>query len=485
MVAVVCSGFLLLRSTAQPSATDSGSVWQRQDIGRVGVAGSSAEVQSAQTLQGAGADIWGGADAFHFVYQPWEGDIEITARVLSVEKTDPWAKAGIMIRANLTEAAPHATVAETPEKGPVFIRRLQPGGASKDDAHQAMRMVRKDGQVFFQQRGSAGVEKATDSLTALPSPRWLKLVREGRVVKAYDSGDGVTWEWLGTETLGLLEIQGDSHEKLDLDRGFQLLISADGERLGRKLLDHLRPQFLPKPAGTRRARAASRSDCEVSSDFVREKTADEGIERMASIKNSVMNLLARQPNLPLPWSDLLRRVLLDETQHPVIRDYALQHAFSHYEEAIQGTATEPLDGTRQSRLLELFWAALERKRESLAGTALLGLFHLSEFDASVDRGRLGRQSLAVLEAAETGELARISGFQVCRLLGEQGALQPSVAHAEKRESIPLRVSAIAAVGALGGDTELPLLRRLLAEANPSVRVAAKAAVQRIQFKTNR
>ena len=229
----------------------------------------------------------------------------------------------------------------------------------------------------------------------------------------------------------------------------------------------------------------SRSDCEALSDFLKEKTDDEGIERIASIKNSVMNLLARQPNLPSPWSDLLRRVLLDETQHPVIRDYALQHAFSLYEEAIQGTALQTLDSTGRGRLLELFWAALERKQESLAGTALVGLFHLSEFDASVDRGRLGRQSLAVLEAAETGELARISGFQVCRLLGEQGALQPSVAHAEKRESIPLRVSAIAAVGALGGDTELPLLRRLLAEANPSVRVAAKAAVQRIQFKTNR
>ena len=60
-------------------------------------------------------------------------------------------------------------------------------------------------KFFFQQRGSAGVEKATDSLTALPSPRWLKLVREGQAVKAYDSNDGVTWEWLGTEMLGLPE----------------------------------------------------------------------------------------------------------------------------------------------------------------------------------------------------------------------------------------------------------------------------------------
>jgi regulation of enolase protein 1 (concanavalin A-like superfamily) len=157
------------------------------------------------TLHGAGADIWGGADAFHFLHQLWEGDVEITARVVSVEKTDPWAKAGVMIRGSLTETSAHAIVAVTPEQGPTFIRRLQAGGVSKDEAHQAMRMVRQEGKIIFQQRGCAGVERATESLTASPTPRWIKLVRRGQVVKAFDSSDGLTWEWLGTESLSLPE----------------------------------------------------------------------------------------------------------------------------------------------------------------------------------------------------------------------------------------------------------------------------------------
>lgn len=97
--------------------------------------------------------------------------------------------------------APHAMVAMTPEKGAVFIRRLETHARSKDDAHQAMRMVRGDRGVLFQQRGSAGVGQATDSVAAVPAPRWVKLVRRGANFSAFDSMDGVTWDWLGTEKI--------------------------------------------------------------------------------------------------------------------------------------------------------------------------------------------------------------------------------------------------------------------------------------------
>lgn len=201
---LAAGALLLLRSSVQLAAAAPGASWESADIGRVGQAGS-AEVDAAGNwaLSGSGADIWGAADGFHFVYLPWDGDVEIIARVLSVEKTDPWAKAGIMIRAELGESAPHAMVAMAPEKGPVFIRRLEAGGRSKDDAHQAMRLISRNDSALFQQRGTAGVDQAIGSLTALPTPRWIKLVRRGQVFTAYDSNDGVAWEWLGTETLEL------------------------------------------------------------------------------------------------------------------------------------------------------------------------------------------------------------------------------------------------------------------------------------------
>src|SRR6185436_19114387 len=62
------------------------SGWQSGDLGAVGV------------VRGAGADIWGTADAFRLAYQTLSGDGQIVARVASVQNINAWTKAGVMIR---------------------------------------------------------------------------------------------------------------------------------------------------------------------------------------------------------------------------------------------------------------------------------------------------------------------------------------------------------------------------------------------------
>jgi hypothetical protein len=189
---------LLTRNLAQ--APD---LWKNIDVGRTGLPGKVIHESDRIMVQGSGADIWGGADAFHFLYQSWSGDGEFVARVLSVENTHPWAKAGIMLRVDLDQTSAHAMLAVTPNQGAVFIRRQTPGGPSKDDAHQAMRMVREGSGVAFQQRGSAGVESARDSIMLSNTPHWIKLVRRGEILAAMESSDGVEWQWLGTVRSGL------------------------------------------------------------------------------------------------------------------------------------------------------------------------------------------------------------------------------------------------------------------------------------------
>jgi hypothetical protein len=172
--------------------------WTDSDVGSVGVAGAFSAANGILSVRGSGPDIWGVADGFHFAYLPWDGDVELIARVRSVEKTDPWAKAGLMIRADLTPFSPHAMVAMTPEQGATLLRRLRMGEATKDDAHQAMRMLSAQRAVTFQQRGSGGVPSAVDSITTARLPRWIRLVRNGDAIIGYDSPDGATWEWLGS-----------------------------------------------------------------------------------------------------------------------------------------------------------------------------------------------------------------------------------------------------------------------------------------------
>jgi hypothetical protein len=84
-----------------PAEAVVGSGWSDQDIGAVGKAGNDTLSSGVHTMTASGADIFGTADQFHFVYQLVAGNTTITARVTSLTNTNASAKAVVMIRESL------------------------------------------------------------------------------------------------------------------------------------------------------------------------------------------------------------------------------------------------------------------------------------------------------------------------------------------------------------------------------------------------
>jgi regulation of enolase protein 1 (concanavalin A-like superfamily) len=148
--------------------------WTASDVGSVGVAGSAQESAGTFTVSGAGADVWGTADAFHYAYTSLGGNGSIVARVNSVEHVAPWTKAGVMIRASLDPGSPQAFMLVSAGKGLAFQRRAAAGGVS--------------------------TSTPGDALTA---PQWVKLVREGQTISAWASADGVVWTFVGQDTFSM------------------------------------------------------------------------------------------------------------------------------------------------------------------------------------------------------------------------------------------------------------------------------------------
>lgn len=159
-------------------AADLPAPWASRDIGDVGVAGTA--VYSAAdrtfTVQGAGDDIWGTADAFHFAYQPLRGDGQIVARVASVDAAEENAKAGVMIREGLDPDARHALMAVTTGNGSELLHRPETGGESQATGN--------------------------DEIAA---PYWVKLAREGDYLIGFESSDGQAWTQVGEQVLTLPE----------------------------------------------------------------------------------------------------------------------------------------------------------------------------------------------------------------------------------------------------------------------------------------
>jgi hypothetical protein len=106
------------------------------------------------------------SDSFYFVHQPASGNVTLTVKVSSLRSPVGWAKAGLIMKANLTQGSAYAAIMATPGHG---IRMQY--DYTGDIAGPAMR---------------AG---------------WLRLTRTGDTITGYASPNGSGWAKVGSVQL--------------------------------------------------------------------------------------------------------------------------------------------------------------------------------------------------------------------------------------------------------------------------------------------
>ncbi len=137
---------------------------QHQDIGAPAIAGSATYSNGTYTVAGAGVNIWDTEDEFHYVYQPMSGDFEIVARIASLQGSNAFSKAGVMVRESLADDARHAFAHVTLQAGYRMSFRTSSGGGS--------------------------LAQACISGTA---PGWVRLIRQGSSFQMHHSTNGTSW----------------------------------------------------------------------------------------------------------------------------------------------------------------------------------------------------------------------------------------------------------------------------------------------------
>jgi hypothetical protein len=154
-------------SETEAQARALGEGYTAVDIGAVAAAGTWVQSGASHTIEGSGADIWTAADECRFVYQTLPGDGTITARVTSLENTNDFAKAGVMMRESLAAGSKNVMALVTP-------------------------LAANSLRLQFRAATNGTTDKAAVSGTATP-PRWVRLVRSGSSFTAYGSTDGTTF----------------------------------------------------------------------------------------------------------------------------------------------------------------------------------------------------------------------------------------------------------------------------------------------------
>jgi len=119
-------------------------------------------------IEGAGADLWGATNEFGAIYRDdlLAPGATVTTRVVSQDRTGPWARAGLIVSIDLAgnDGRGFANIAVTPDNGWVFS---------------------------FDSNGDGRLDRTAQAPGS--APLWVRLSRSGDTVTGSCSADGTTW----------------------------------------------------------------------------------------------------------------------------------------------------------------------------------------------------------------------------------------------------------------------------------------------------
>jgi len=161
---------------ASPCTSTLPPAWQSADIGYVAYPGDVCVSNGVYTITASGNDIWNTADAFHYLFQPvMTNQTELTARIVSIDSTDPSARCGVMFRQNLDAGSPYVFLNLIPSKRIYLQERLRQN-------------------AYSTRSGTSIVQFA---------PYWVRVFNDGNKYISYASADGNGWTVIDSVTLAM------------------------------------------------------------------------------------------------------------------------------------------------------------------------------------------------------------------------------------------------------------------------------------------
>ena len=192
------------------------------------------------------------------------------------------------------------------------------------------------------------------------------------------------------------------------------------------------------------------------------------IERVAALKNDVMNLLRNQDPPPKDLAGTLIGIFEGGKHPPVVIDYCIQHL---------GAMLDELDEKGRLRVLAVLVKAAKRTKQPYAGTALYSLAE-DRRATPAQETELKRLTLALCKPG-VNNIARIAAIQ---LAGERGYAEALPVLRETllgaRRDAVLDIVCIGSVGLLGNADDIPILSRFSSDSRRAA--AVDAAIQRIK-----
>ena len=193
------------------------------------------------------------------------------------------------------------------------------------------------------------------------------------------------------------------------------------------------------------------------------------MERVAALKNDVMNLLRNQEPPVAGLAETLTGMFDGGAHPPAVLDYCVQHLG-----VMQGGIT---DDALRARVHGVLVKAVRRKNMPYAGTALYSLA-ADRCATSAQNAELKRLALALC-GSDANPAARVAAIQLAgeRGYGEALPILRKALSSPRRDAV-LDIVAIGSVGLLGDSSDIPQLSHFM-KCDSRRAPAAEAAIRRI------
>jgi len=184
-------------------------------------------------------------------------------------------------------------------------------------------------------------------------------------------------------------------------------------------------------------------------------------------RNNMANSLVWQESPNPRLHELFSKMLADESESPVWRDYCLQFL------------SECLKSSSDPDAIQAILTRYAQGQDGLAGTAIVNVGLQEAAGRMTPVETFSRQLEAQLADPEVVTPTKLS---ILAMIGKRNdvRLLPLVRSYATNSTDALRRTAIATLGQIGTPEDLPLIRAGLTDPNRAVQLAAEAAVKRIE-----
>jgi hypothetical protein len=189
------------------------------------------------------------------------------------------------------------------------------------------------------------------------------------------------------------------------------------------------------------------------------------------LRNDVLHTLVYHRPVLLDVPERLIATYRDQTQDRAWRDYCIQFLGQFYARASEDSKGD---------IREVLFEVAGKPGVPTAGTALIALTD-NLASPEIDRETVVAAAVAIARESEASAGARMTAFQICARLVVREALPHArqAASGETTKSVTVRMSAVAALGTLGDESDRELLTKLSRSRDTRIRRAAIGGLRRL------